>query len=148
MNDTLPWDFNCWQPEAVFVCLGRNDYWQKPHPNKAMFRTSYINFLIKIRGYYPDAHIFALCGPIRKDPHCDYIKSVVRELTEKNNDKKIYFIKLDIKLNPEKDFGCEKHPNFSGHKKIADVLEPVIREKLKWMSPLRRIIPSNPFSKK
>jgi len=136
------------QPEVVVVRLGRNDYWKKPHPKRETFRKSYLNFLKKIRGYYPRAHIFALCGPIRKEPHCDYIKSVAKELNEKNGDKKIHFIKLDINFNSGKDFGCEKHPNFFGHKKIADVLEPIIREKLKWGSTLRRIFPANPFSKK
>lgn len=148
MNDTLSWDFNRWQPEVVIVRLGRNDYWKKPHPKRETFRSSYLEFMKKIRRNYPGAHIFALCGPVRKEPHCDYIKSVVKELNEKNGDKKFHFTKLDIKFNPVKDFGCEKHPNFFGHKKIADILEPIIRERLKWESPLKRILPSNPFSKK
>jgi lysophospholipase L1-like esterase len=148
MNDTLLWNFNRWQPEVVVVRLGRNDYWQKPHPTKEMFKTSYLKFIKKIRKYYPNATIFALCGPIRKDPHWDYIKSIVKELNEKNSDKKIHFVKLDVKLNPSEDFGCEKHPNFYGHKKIADFLEPIIRKEIKWESILKRILPSNPFSKK
>ncbi len=148
MNDTLKWDFNFWKPDVVVVRLGRNDYWLKPHPKRDMFRTSYINFLRKIREYYPNTHIFAICGPLRKDPHCDYIKSAVREMNEKLSDKKVHFIKLDIKLNPEKDFGCEKHPNFFGHQKITDVLEPIIREKLKWESSVKKIFPKTPFSKK
>jgi lysophospholipase L1-like esterase len=147
-NDTLPWDFKQWQPDAVVVRLGRNDYWQKPHPKREMFRTAYLNFIKKIRSKYPNAHIFTLCSPMRKDPHCDYINSIVNEVKYKNGDKKIHFIKVDVKFNQKRDFGCEKHPNRFGHKKISDFLEPVIRKEMKWESILKKIFPSNPFVKK
>jgi len=148
MNDSLLWDFSKWQPDAVIVRLGRNDYWQKPHPKREMFRSAYLKLLKNIRLHYPKAQIFALCFPFRKDPHCDYINSVVNELKQKNNDKKVHFIKVDIKFNPERDFGCEKHPNRFGHQKIAEYLEPIIRKEMGWEPILKKIFPSNPFTKK
>jgi lysophospholipase L1-like esterase len=148
MNDTLLWDFSQWQPDAVVVRLGRNDYWQKPHPKREMFRTAYLKLINDIRRNYPNTHIFTLCSPMRKDPHCDYINSIVNEINYKNGDKKIHFIKMDVKFNEKRDFGCEKHPNRFGHKKLADFLEPIIRKELGWESLLKRIIPSNPFAKK
>jgi len=148
MNDTLLWDFNSWQPDVVVVRLGRNDYSQKPHPKREMFRTAYIKLINDIRKNYPTAHIFALCSPLRKDPHCDYINSVVNELKLKSGDKKIHFVKVDVKFNPQRDFGCEMHPNRFGHQKIADFLEPIIRKELGWESILKKIFPSNPFAKK
>ena len=132
MNDTIRWDFNKWQPDVVVVRFGRNDCWKKPFPKKDQFRTVYIKFAERIRTIYPSAHIFALCGPIRKDPHCDYIRNIVNELRIRSKDKKIHFVKLDIKLDPKKDFGCQKHSNESGHKKITDFLEPYIRQALNW----------------
>jgi lysophospholipase L1-like esterase len=147
MNDSLAWNFKNWQPDAVVVRLGRNDYWQKPHPKREMFKTAYLKLLKDIRKHYPKAHIFALCSPMRKDPHCDYINSVVNEIKSKNGDKKIHFVKMDVKFNEKRDFGCEKHPNRFGHKKLADFLEPVILKQLGWESLLKRIIPSNPFKK-
>jgi hypothetical protein len=148
LNDTLLWEFKRWQPDAVVVRLGRNDYWQKPHPKRETFKTAYIKLLEDIRSHYPKAVIFALCSPLRKDPHCDYISSVVNELRNKNKDKNVHFIKVDVKFNSQRDFGCEKHPNRFGHKKIADFLEPIIRKEMKWESLLKKIFPSNPFSKK
>lgn len=147
MNDSVAWDFNQWQPDAVVVRLGRNDYWQKPHPKREMFRTAYLKLITDIRKHYPNAHIFTLCSPMRRDPHCDYINSIVNELKQKKGDKKIHFVKVDVKFNEKRDFGCEKHPNRFGHKKIADFLEPIIRKELGWGSLLKRIIPSNPFIK-
>jgi lysophospholipase L1-like esterase len=128
LNDTLEWNFSKYQPEVVVIRLGRNDYWNKPFPRRDDFRTAYLNFLKNVRTNYPKAHIFALCGPIRREPHCDYIKSVVNEL----NDKKIYFVKLDINLKRPDDFGCQYHPNNQGHEKIAAFLEPIIRAKTGW----------------
>lgn len=148
MNDSLLWDFKRWQPDAVVVRLGRNDYWQKPHPKREMFKTAYEKLLKDIRKHYPDAHIFALCSPLRYDPHCGYINSVVNELNGKNKDKKIHFVKVEVKFNSRRDFGCEKHPNRFGHKKIADFLEPIISKEMGWESLLKRIIPSNPFARK
>jgi lysophospholipase L1-like esterase len=147
MNDSLLWDFNRWQPDAVVVRLGRNDYSQMPHPKREMFRTAYLKLLKDIRLQYPNAHIFALCSPLRRDPHCDYISSVVNELNGKNKDKKIHFVKVNVTFNPNRDFGCEKHPNRYGHQKIADFLEPIIRKEMKWESLLKRIFPANPFAK-
>lgn len=127
-NDSLEWNFSSYQPDVVVIRLGRNDYWAKPFPKRENFRTDYVQFLKYIRGKYPKAHIFALCGPIRKDPHCDYIKSAVKEM----KDKKIYFVKLDVNLKRPDDFGCQYHPNKSGHEKIAAYLETIIKEKTGW----------------
>jgi len=132
MNETTRWQFKGWQPDLVVIRLGRNDYWSSPFPPRSVFRTGYLDLLKKIRVVYPNTNILALCGPIRKDPHCAYIKSAVLEMQTKMKDKKIKFLKMDLKLDPKKDFGCQKHPNASGHKKIADLLEPVIRKWLKW----------------
>ncbi|MCW8995873.1 MAG: GDSL-type esterase/lipase family protein [Psychromonas sp.] len=148
MNDSLSWDFTRWQPDVVVIRVGRNDYGQKPYPKREMFRNAYLKLTMQIRNHYPKAHIFALCSSLRKDPHCDYINSVVNELNGKNKDKNVHFVKIDFRLNPQRDFGCEKHPNRVGHKKIADFLEPIIRKELKWELILKKIFPSNPFSKK
>ncbi len=77
---------------------------------------------------YPHASILVLCEPVRIDPHCDYIKSIVAELS----DTKIWYDELDVTLDRQKDYGCQDHPNESGHKNIADVLEPIVRKALNW----------------
>jgi lysophospholipase L1-like esterase len=132
LNDTLKWDFKKWQPDLVVVRLGNNDYWQKPYPTTTVFQTAYINFLKKIRSLYPKAGIQVLCEPVRKDPHCGYIRNVVAELAEKLRDKKIWFEEVTVHLDILKDLGCQDHPNESGHKKIADAIEPIIRKALNW----------------
>jgi lysophospholipase L1-like esterase len=132
LNDTIKWDFQKWQPDLVILRLGNNDYWKKPYPVTNAFQKAYINFLKEIRSLYPQSSILVFCEPIRKDQHCDYIGSVVTELKKELGDKKIWFEELNIILDEQKDFGCQKHPNRSGHKKIADALEPIVRKAMNW----------------
>jgi lysophospholipase L1-like esterase len=132
LNEALKWNFQKWQPDLVVVRLGNNDYWGKPYPTTTLFQTVYINFLKRIRKLYPEASILVLCEPLRKDPHCDYIRNVVTELDNELQDKKIWYEELDVSLDILKDYGCQEHPNESGHKKIADALEPIIRKALNW----------------
>ena len=127
-NDSLEWDFSKYQPDAVVLRLGRNDFWEKPFPKGADFRSAYIQFLKTIREKYKDAHIFALCGPTGDDPHCNYIKSAVLKI----KDDKIHFVKVEAKLKRPDDYGCQFHPNKKGHQKIAAFLEPIIKKALDW----------------
>ena len=132
LNDTLKWDFQKWQPDLVVIRLGNNDYWKKPYPVTNVFQKGYINFLKEIRSFYPEASILVFCEPIGKDQHCNYISSAVTELKNELGDKKIWFEKLNVYLEMTKDYGCQGHPNESGHKKIADALEPIIRKAMNW----------------
>jgi lysophospholipase L1-like esterase len=131
-NDTLKWDFQKWQPDLVVLRLGNNDYWKKPYPVTKVFQKGYINFLKEIRSLYPQTSILVFCEPVKKDQHCDYISDVVNELKKELGDKKIWFEELNIILDKQKDFGCQKHPNEFGHKKIADTLEPIVRKAMNW----------------
>lgn len=131
-NETLKWDFKKWQPDLVVIRLGNNDYWHKPYPVISKFENAYLSFLRKIRDSYPNSIILVLSEPVRKDPHSDYVNSVVTEMKNKFNDRKIFYKEINANLDISKDFGCQDHPNESGHKKIADALEPIVRKALNW----------------
>lgn len=131
-NEDLKWDFKKWQPDLVVVRLGNNDYWRKPYPITSEFKNAYVNFLKSIRKLYPNTFILVLCEPVRIDPHCGYVNNVVNELRNKFVDRKILYKELELNLDRKKDYGCQEHPNESGHKKIADSLEPIIRKTLNW----------------
>lgn len=131
-NDTLIHNDKNWKPDAVVIRIGKNDFWQRPYPSIWKFREAYLDFLKEVRAKYPESHIFTLCGPTRNDPSCYEIYTVVNSLIKLTKDSKLHFVKLDVKLKRPDDFGCQWHPNVIGHKKIADFLEPIIKEKLNW----------------
>ncbi|MBU2492723.1 MAG: hypothetical protein KJ571_08885 [Bacteroidetes bacterium] len=130
--DTTKWDFSNWIPDAVIIRIGNNDFWSKPYPTRSQFEKAYKEFILMLRMKYANTNLFCLSGAEEQDPDSEYINNVVDDLRINNRDKNIHFVKLDVKLNRPDDFGCQYHPNINGQKKIADFLEPIIREKMNW----------------
>ena len=132
-QDSEEWDFNRWVPDAVVINLGTNDFSTVPHPAGEVFLQGYTELIVKIRNRYPDAHIFAMAGPIMVDPAEDTIRSVVTQMREILDDDRVHFVKIENNLELSAvDYGCDWHPNGSGHRKIAEQLIPRIREELDW----------------
>jgi hypothetical protein len=117
----------------VVVNLGTNDFSTEPHPAGEVFLQGYTELMIKIRNRYPDAHIFAVAGPIMVDPAEDTIRSAVTQMREVLRDDKVHFVQIENTLELSGvDYGCAWHPNASGHHKIADQLIPRIEEEMNW----------------
>lgn len=132
-NDSERWDFKRWVPDAVVINLGTNDFSTAPHPAGEVFLQGYTELIIKVRNRYPDTHIFAIAGPIMVDPAEDTIRSVVTQMREVLQDERVHFVKIENNLQlSEIDYGCDWHPNASGHRKIADQLIPYIRREMNW----------------
>jgi lysophospholipase L1-like esterase len=132
-KDSEEWDFNRWVPDAVVINLGTNDFSTAPHPAGEVFLQGYTELIIKVRNRYPDAHIFAMAGPIMVDPAEGTIRSVVTQMREILDDDRVHFVKIENNLELSAvDYGCDWHPNGSGHRKIAEQLIPRIREVMNW----------------
>lgn len=122
------WDFSRWQPDVVVVNLGTNDFSTQPHPPQETFVTSYVEFLRTIRSNYPQAHIFAIAGPIMQPPANLYIENAVSRI----NDNRVHFVLIENTLSTNTDYGCDWHPNEAGQAKIAQHLIPAIRGVMGW----------------
>ncbi len=122
------WDFSRWQPNVVVVNLGTNDFSTQPHPPQETFVTGYVAFLQTVRNNYPQAHIFAMAGPLMQSPATVYIETAVSRM----NDPNVHFVPIENTLSYETDYGCDWHPNETGQSKIAGQLIPVIREVMGW----------------
>jgi lysophospholipase L1-like esterase len=59
-QSTGSWDFSAWQPHAVVVNLGTNDYSTDGDPSAALFSSEYEAFLAHLRSKNPDAYILCL----------------------------------------------------------------------------------------
>jgi lysophospholipase L1-like esterase len=132
-DETENWDFDEWQPDAVVINLGTNDYSTTPHPDGEVFLQGYTNLIFKVRALYPQAHIFAVAGPLMVGPAEDTIRSVVAQMTETLGDDRVHYVPITNTLEMSAvDFGCDWHPNESGQAKIAEQLVPAIAGVMGW----------------
>ncbi len=121
------WDFFKYTPDVVTICLGQNDGVQ----DSILFCDTYVKFIQKIRGYYPNAHIVCLTSPMG-DAYLSaalkkYLKGIVDSLQAKG-DKKVYKYFFSRQFAS----GCDYHPDLAEHQLIANELESFIREITGW----------------
>jgi lysophospholipase L1-like esterase len=133
-DSTSRWDFKRYQPDAVVVNLGTNDYSTWPHPLKAIFIDGYLKLIAKIRtAYGSQTQIFCVVGPMIDEPCYSYVKEMVEMQQNANNDSRIHFIGIPKSiLSVEKDYGASGHPGGDGQKKMAQLVAPVISTVMSW----------------
>jgi len=121
--------FSDFIPQAVVINLGTNDYSTNPQPPRDLFVPAYRAYLQAIRASYaPNTIVFFLvCGPLIGNPCCTYVQDVVRE----ENSNNVVYVDLQNILNGN-DYGCDGHPNVSGHAKMAAGTYPVIQKRMDW----------------
>ena len=133
------WNFSGSQPDIVVINLFQNDaaLVNRPeHPQfKARFGTkppdsvfvikSYVDFLKKIRGHYPNSKIICTLGSMtatRKDlPWRGYVKEAVKKMNDNNIFTYFFFYK-----------GGYMHPKEDEHQKMANSLIQFIDKNIKW----------------
>jgi len=126
------WDWSTWIPDGVVINLGTNDYSTQPAPDQTTFSNGYYNLIDLIRKEYKTTtRIFAVCGPLIGDPCCSYIKTIVQNRTN-SGDQYFYYVDMENILSFPSDYGCDYHPNTSGHQKMANVLIPKVASALGW----------------
>ena len=132
-DEAEDWDFGEWVPQAVVINVGTNDYSTSPHPESEVFLLGYTNLIFEVRERNPDAHIFAVSGPLMAGPAADNIRDVVTQMNEALRDERVHLVAIENTLESSGvDFGCDWHPNASGQRKIAAQLAPAIAGVLGW----------------
>lgn len=126
-TDQPKWDFNQWIPDLVVICLGLNDYsgfggWagSVSEENSTLFRTTYHEFLDRIRNVYPDVKIVAVA------PHVEWIRQQVSQVVDEektNGHHDVWYTRFDYF---DGGYVANGHPNVETHHKIADQIIQVI----------------------
>ena len=126
-NDTIPWNFNNYQPDIVTVCLGQNDGVQ----DSTAFCTNYIQFVKRLRDYYPRARILLLSSPMADQRLREFLRSSLKSVitTLQNAGEKRITMHVFEKSYTG---GCDYHPSVAEHAVIAAELSGVIRKWMKW----------------
>jgi lysophospholipase L1-like esterase len=132
------WDYKKWQPDVVVINLGTNDF-AKGIPDSIIFVNTYVNFLKRMRLYYPSATLLCIEGPMTNDTYPQGImaftkvKNYIKASKNKMaliGDKNIHTFFPNLQEGP--DYGCDYHPTIKRHEKMADELSKVIKGLMKW----------------
>lgn len=125
-QNSIPWDFNKYQPHVVTICLGQNDGIQ----DSLQFCGAYVNFIENIRNRYPDAHIVCLTSPMADANLTRGLKNYLTGVVDYagKRDKKLHKYFFSRSYNG----GCDGHPDLSEHQLLADELAGYLGELMRW----------------
>lgn len=124
------WDNSRFQPDAVIVTLGTND-WSVIDPGQEKFRTGYRDMLSSLRASFPKAHIVTIGGPLLTGEKAAAIRDGRDWALSHLGDTKMS--SLDVELA---DYGviwsCNYHPGVTSMKKMAVALTEHLEAILGW----------------
>jgi len=126
-KERAPWDASRWQPNAILVSLGTNDFnLQKTKPlDEKNWVSTYAAFVHALRHTYPKSTILLTEGAIVIDP---LLRDMVQRTVEKIRDKHVKYV-------PSQHYpgnGCDGHPTRAQHIHMAEDFEPLLRQTLGW----------------
>jgi Carbohydrate esterase 2 N-terminal/GDSL-like Lipase/Acylhydrolase family len=128
------WDFSQFQPQAVVINLGTNDFSTPADPTEAEFVAAYVTLLARARAAYPEALILCTVGPLLGGTDLTtaraYIASAVQQRADAG-DVSVRTFEL-AQQNRSDGLGCSSHPSLRTHEIMADVLTGVLSAQLGW----------------
>lgn len=126
------WDFSKYQPHAVIVNLGTNDF----HPSDpgAPFVERYLALLSELRGHYADARFYLALGSmlngVAYEQAKDHLTRVIAERAAAG-DQAVALLEFEP-IRTDEGFGCQWHPSAATQSRMADALVRRLRADLGW----------------
>jgi lysophospholipase L1-like esterase len=126
-DDSLAWDFSRYIPDVVTICLGQNDGIQ----DSAVFCGNYVQFIGRIRGYYPAAQIVCLTSPMadaRLTAVLQNYLSGIMTYMNRSGDRQVHAYFYSKRYF----HGCGTHPDMDEHREIAGELTAYLKKIMDW----------------
>ena len=124
------WDFS-WQPHAVVINLGTNDFSTAMDPTPEQFSAAYRTFILHIRGKYPGALILCTVAPLLDGADLATARAAIDAAVAAAGDARIKSFTMDP-TDPADGYGCDYHPSVKTHQKMAAVLTARLKQELGW----------------
>lgn len=125
------WGF-AWQPEAVIINLGTNDYSTAASPTDELFTSTYQRFLEHLRAKYPDAFILCTVGPMLTGSMLASARHNISAAVTARNDAGDSRVKAYEMTTQNTNPGCDSHPGLATHEAMAKELEAELKTELGW----------------
>lgn len=128
---TQLWTFK-YQPHAVVINLGTNDYSTGAGPTDELFVATYRGFLERLRGFYPDAYILCTVGPLLGGSQLSTARRNIQAAVDARvaaGDQNVGVVPINT---PNTAPGCDWHPSVAVHAAMAAELAAPLRQKLGW----------------
>jgi lysophospholipase L1-like esterase len=137
-TDTVTYDF-AQQVDVVLVNLGTNDF-AKGDPGQENFEDAYVGLVTTVRGYYPDAYILLLTGPMVNSTSPfkgalklldGYVDDVV-SIRQAAGDTKIADLHLAAQNCDDEQCGCDFHPDVARQQTMSTSIVSALKTALGW----------------
>ncbi len=129
-SDPAPWDFS-WQPDAVVINLGTNDFSTDNDPPQDLFVPAYVGFLEHLRAKYPGAFILAIAPSLygaEVQMVAGYLQSAVDQ-RHMAGDPDVAFADVNVEWIGS---GCDGHPSVATHANMGAKLAETLKLQLGW----------------
>lgn len=130
-------DLSSWQPQAVVVNLGSNDFGVLPFLGEGEFAEGFRRWMVEVRLHRPEAPVLVVDGPLLRNDHpAPGTLDLVRELLDRAVDSlggtRAGFHRMALPtVGPREDLGADYHPSAAFQERmgilLCGVLEPWLR---------------------
>ena len=119
------WDITRYQPDAITIAIGTNDYWQGSVTDE--YQLSMISLIDRIQRDYPDTPIYLIVSPMLTGAARDDQKARLTAMEEQH----VHMLDLG-KIEQADGYGCDYHPNTITQQRSAQALINRLRADLDW----------------
>lgn len=123
--DSSQWNPKAYQPDAVLINIGTNDYWQ--NTAAAQYKSQFQKLLTQIESDYPNAPVYLIASPML---YGDGRASQIDTLKSFSNEQ-IHFVDLG-KIEAADGLGCDYHPNKITNTRMAKNLITRLKMDMEW----------------
>lgn len=125
------WGF-AWQPDAVVINLGTNDFSTDGDPTESEFVGAYVALLESVRSAYPNALILCTVAPLLSGAELAEVMGYIDQAVVARaaaGDVNVRSIDLYVDAVG---WGCDWHPSIATHELMGGKLADALRDELNW----------------
>ena len=124
-DETSQWDATRYQPDAIIINIGTNDFWQGSVSDE--YREAMASLIAMVQNDHPQKPVYLMLSPMLSgDP-----RSAQAEIFSTLTQQGVYLLDAG-KIEPQDGLGCDYPPNLTTQTRLADALSQRLASDLGW----------------